>query len=872
MIHSEYLLFLQHLHSTEASIEVRKIANLVWLHLNDLIPLTTRQGQRARKLVTLIDKNWSSLSSEAISHSESIDQAAEGLSSLKSISVGPFRGFSRQEVFDLDSRIVLIYGPNGTGKSSFCEALEYSLLGSVQEADNKRFRNLDTYLKNAHTDSYTQPLTQALDFDGNTINLDPNNEAYRFCFVEKNRIDSFSRIAAQAPSRQTELISTLFGLDSFTDFVKNFTPELDDRYIDLSGVKRISLTQKRTALAGAEQILKMSTQTLEGIAVEANNLVNNYRKGINYSQMQMELIGSPENEGLINQLEKELQVPPPPQSGLTSGARENLKNAIVTGLTALKLNNDSLSSASQEISFKNLYDAVLSLQTASPDSCPACKTPLNLTRTNPYINASGELKKLERLSSLQTAAEQIQLSLNQSLFSLNQVVNTCLRFFPHNNQLSAIKLSEGIQPDINWWSTIQTKAKDGCTYLQHIDSQTSALEGADNKRNQISTARTEKQRLLVSYRDIAQKITQLEARRTAAIESVKSAQESINNFDEKNKELIAGVDSEKEVIKRNFTIASSYATFVRLLTAYCKNLPIKLVADLSESVVELYNSFNRNDTPSELLSDLKLPLSQNEPLMVSFQSDKNRYYDALHILSEGHIRCVGLAILMAKNIKEESPFLIFDDPVNAIDEDHRESIRKTLFEDAYFSGKQILLTCHGEEFFKDIHNLLSSQDAKAANSYTFLPRNSEKHIQVDFNCTPRNYVLAARTHIERGEIREALTKSRKALESLTKGKVWNYVKKYGDGNLSLKLRGAKAPIELRNLTEQLKSKIGNGNFNDENKVCVYGPIGTLLGLNGNSREWRYLNKGTHDETDRSEFDRHTVNTIVSAIENIDAAL
>ncbi|MGF3860388.1 AAA family ATPase [Salmonella enterica] len=36
---------------------------------------------------------------------------------------------------------MLIYGPNGTGKSSFCEALEYTLLGNVAEAESKRFRN-----------------------------------------------------------------------------------------------------------------------------------------------------------------------------------------------------------------------------------------------------------------------------------------------------------------------------------------------------------------------------------------------------------------------------------------------------------------------------------------------------------------------------------------------------------------------------------------------------------------------------------------------------------------------------------------------------------------------------------------------------------
>jgi hypothetical protein len=46
----------------------------------------------------------------------------------------------------------------------------------------------------------------------------------------------------------------------------------------------------------------------------------------------------------------------------------------------------------------------------------------------------------------------------------------------------------------------------------------------------------------------------------------------------------------------------------------------------------------------------------------------------------------------------------------------------------------------------------------------------------------------------------------------------------------------------------------------------------LLGINGDSREWRYLNKGTHEEADRAEFDRQSVQQIVAALEQLDAAV
>ena len=110
------------------------------------------------------------------------------------------------------------------------------------------------------------------------------------------------------------------------------------------------------------------------------------------------------------------------------------------------------------------------------------------------------------------------------------------------------------------------------------------------------------------------------------------------------------------------------------------------------------------------------------------------------------------------------------------------------------------------------------------------------------------------------------------MEALTKGKVWKYVSRLGDGNLSLKFRSASSPIELRGLAEQLRSKIAKADFADPNKARIYDPIDQLLNHSGDSREWRYLNKGTHEENDRGEFDRQTVELIIMSLEQIDAAL
>lgn len=871
MIRAEYQRFMQTLQGQNATESVRKLANIVSAHLDELLPLSTHQGQRIRKMVELCWANWDRIPTNIPPFLDQEVAPEVPLSRLKTMTVGPFRGFARQEVFDLNSRLVLIYGPNGTGKSSFCEALEYTLLGNVAEADSKRFRDQNEYLRNAFVHELAAPSLVACDAQGNDIAVVPNESALRFCFVEKNRIDSFSRIAAQAPAKQTELIATLFGLEAFTEFVRNFTSEIGAQYIDLQGQLALRLAQKQQGLQGAHQQIQASAIELQRIATEESALANSYRPGISFEQLIAELNGNGQAPGRIAQLEAELQQPPPPKSNLSAATFEALGNDVAALVNELRQSQQQLAEASQQVSFKQLYEAVVQVQQSSPDSCPACKTPLQQVQVNPYINAGQELTRLQQLGELQQKGVQLEQSALQAIFKVGQSLTTCLQFFSMNNPLKPFELVN-IQPGLQWWDSLFIPLPDAYTAWQHLTSQIQQLETKDKQAEEVIRNRDNKQAELNRLRDIAKQITVLTTQKQTALSNQVNAQRLIDNFQNENAQLIASVEAEKPVIAKNQDIVAAYAMFVQRLTNYNNRLPAQLVADLGELVVQLYNAFNRNDAQAELLVDVKLPLAPNQRLRIAFQNNPEQLFDALHILSEGHVRCLGLAILLAKNLKEQAPVLIFDDPVNAIDDDHRESIRRTLFEDQYFSQKQIILTCHGEEFFKDIQNLLPAEETRNARLLSFLPRLGEQHVRVDFNCAPRNYILAARNHMDRNEVRDALAKSRQGLEALTKGKVWKYVSRFGDGNLSLKFRSASSPIELRGLAEQLRSKIAKADFSDPNKACVYGPIDQLLNRSGDSREWRYLNKGTHEENDRGEFDRQTVELIIVSLEQIDAAL
>jgi AAA15 family ATPase/GTPase len=873
MIKAEYLRFLQTLRTDDISEDVRRIANIVLQYFEELMPLTTYQGNRIKKIVELSQSNWELVSSQIESTQEHMTNQTHQYVQLKKFKIGPFRGFAQEEIFDLDSKVILIYGPNGTGKSSFCEALEFSLLGSVAEADNKRFRDQGDYFKNAYTNNYVSPILIAVDSEGNEALISSNEALYRFCFIEKNRIDNFSRIAAQVPTKQTELISSLFGLDAFFEFVRNFTDKMDQRYIDLVGIKAKELSEKENGISGHKQQLeKMIPEELKKIGNDERDLVNDYRMDCTYTQMVEEINGTEEKAGRIVQLNDELQKPIDNKSNRTFIELKKLQETITLAVEEYDLKQEELVTASRDVSFKQLYEAVLQVQEKSSNCCPACNTPISDVTVNPYLNARKELTNLQYLGELQERTRKLIENIKNDLRKLSDIISSCCTYFPEKNTLSAFQVTDDLKPTLEWWKLLNQQLDDGSTPLQRAEYQVKQLEDFDKHIDEVIQMRNDKKGELKRLRGFSESIIKIETRKETARMSKEFAVDRIKAFGLENAQLKKEAEAEKSAVILNKRIADAYSLYVQKLNEYLTSLPALMLEDLGEIVVELYNAFNRNDADYEQITKIRLPLQQNQRLEISYQTRPDVYFDALHILSEGHIRCIGLAILTAKNIKERCPFLIFDDPVNAIDDDHRESIRKTLFEDDYLTGKQIILTCHGEEFFKDIQNLISCDRMRQSKAFTFLPKISELHISVDHHCSPRNYIIAARMHFNKNETREALDKSRKALESLTHNKVWKYVNKHSDGNLSIIMRAFNAPIELRNLTEQLKKKIGKRDFGDQEKDKILNPLGILLGIDGSSREWRYLNKGTHEEMDRAEFDRHTVKKIVEALEQIEASL
>ena len=87
---------------------------------------------------------------------------------LRSLSIENFRAYRKAQVFDLGTAITVLYGPNGFGKTSIFDAIDFAATGGVGRlglsASTDRFRRAVT-----HLDSKAEDAVVSLSFDTNGV-------------------------------------------------------------------------------------------------------------------------------------------------------------------------------------------------------------------------------------------------------------------------------------------------------------------------------------------------------------------------------------------------------------------------------------------------------------------------------------------------------------------------------------------------------------------------------------------------------------------------------------------------------------------------------------------------------------------------------
>lgn len=865
-IKSQFNQFIRTLKPDELNPFEIKLINLITDNFDSVASVGTAAGKRAALLNELINQHREKLKTILPKIEDNAQKKVNEIIKINSIEIENFRGFASKEIFDLSKPKILVYGPNGSGKTSFCEALEFSLLGYLSEAEAKRI-DVKHYITNLHTGKSSHPIVKGANSKDEIIDITANPDSYYFCFIEKNRIIDFARYSSKTQGQQENLLATLFGLDEFYSFINGFTDNITGR-IPVESQKQKELDKKNLEIEGHKQSIKTSKEKLIEFEKQKQPISEKSELSKSFEELDIYINGNQEIRGRIAIIDEELQKP---KSKLFTHSSVNELfesiSSIEKTLSTFEVNNTKFEEEKEKINFVELFRLVENFEETLFDKCPVCETPVEQAKVNPYENAKTKLNELEGIAKIQQERDNAWSNLVSDVYTFTNDFEARKKSADELQVEISIDIPSQLKDFQKDKSGQKSYVQDLKTFFQNIKLHKThllALEQKISDTNTISNKHLATQKLLQTEKAnlsaIKSQIDQLKATIKSHQDIISSAEKAKKEFDAINKSLIEEVQKEKIIIDENKKFVEAYSLMLQKLNKYKRELPLSLVSNLNELTKDFYNFINQGDSNFELIENIVLPSNAGDRIKVAFQDNPTIELDAMHILSEGHTRCLGLSILLAKVVYDKLPFIVFDDIVNAIDHDHRGNIRELLFDNPVVNEKQIIITSHSEEYIKDIENKHFTKKGYESERilYAFLKPSSKT---VQKKETTRHYLNKASSHLGENAYRDCLMECRRALENLSNA-LWNRASKKYNFQISYKVRTPNAPPDLMGIVNSLKKELTTLKVTDfDNSINI---LTWLAGLETrNNQIWNYLNKGTHEESDRDDFDSKIVEEVLN---------
>ena len=655
---------------------------------------------------------------------------------LKEIDLVNFRGFQsnddgkgRRIVFN--EKATLFFSPNGGGKTSLCEALEWCLIGDTTERLNRRIEPVKSYFQNDYKNEPDFSKTNLILTDS-TLNIP--NHIFDRCFLEKNRIEKFAKLAIQSSSEIQEVLGELFGFSEIVDFVKEFGQDLSPTENEKNREGRenwqIWLDWNNKKIE-QEKSLEIAKDDEEKAIHELNKLTGDKsfdEKNVEIEEAKKKLLSE------LEVIERDLSIEFSAQDFL-----EKIKSFFSKAAQWKKYEKD-ISDHAKELDFESLFQAANSIfQNEYKDNkCPLCDTPFEpsgriFKRTGVFVDprkkTERELKKLKKLTDWKNEKERFEIDLRGSSF--------------RDIRDSWQRIQENLTDD-NWKSITGGSDKPFIPTLNFVELESKlelaikvfieASELAFNKdfsnlykvENAVLEHKKKKEETLKEKPEKEKKIQNLkeELVNLQDKKNILSAKQQIKKTNEDKLQKTIKQSDNSDIFKKFLDV---YLYFFESLQKFQSSIILKEGVGIDDLITGYYSALNLYDNDNEKVKIIHLPKSIQEKFCFVYEKDEGKNCNALHILSEGHLRTLGLAALLARATKHEVSTLIFDDAINAIDSDHRDNIAFLLtgkisnqdgqvsFNDSwsrvkeYLNECQFVITTHDRFFDEKIANLFKKE-------------------------------------------------------------------------------------------------------------------------------------------------------------------
>lgn len=629
-----------------------------------------------------------------------------GHGTLDYLRVKNFRGFGEFGADDTGTFIRfsklknIFYAPNGGGKSSLCEALEIGTTGDIKEAARRKTK-LNKYIARGEV----KPRLMLMGTDKLPVK---RSISWSGCFIDRNRLQEFSLLGSKdTGSAESDVLATLFGLEELQEVISRFVrPESfslqafmradQAEALDTLERARVSLSQlRRNRRADLHASISESCRLL---GLRADQDFDVRRKVLRLRDMiEMHIRGSER----LRAAKAPFAIPLKQVRCICAISQRLLHRRADIEKVFLQ--------RASEVNYRAVYEALVAIeQLQVGETCPACLTPLDQVVMNPFERAREQIKTLGALESLKQSRQRndarIALWASRIATGIGEVKGNEQADAPCPLNMDELEVELAKFHAATDRSEVAPSVLDAFLKLcaRSADQLEDYLRTCERRRGEVGQADAQAARLeerVTQLKEIDELLKLQFDRKKLAISEFKVANDQMAELIKQKAALLNDAVDNSHFNRLLKDLEAEYRTLYRDLLDYKLELEKARITGIEAKAAEYYRAINNHDEDHEQIASLTFDRLADS-YRIKITSLDGSFLDAFAVLSEGHLRALGLSILLAMAEKNNFPLIVFDDVVNAIDTDHRSNIIDLFFSDAYLRRIQMVVTTHDRLFWE----------------------------------------------------------------------------------------------------------------------------------------------------------------------------
>lgn len=669
---------------------------------------------------------------------------------LTSLSISGFRGFNDAQTLDLSDPMVLFDGPNGSGKTSIGEAVEWLLYGKTlkrTKGDELSKREYDGSYKNAHYIGAAPPYVEAelqdkagkartirrelkqdessvLKVDGVVVS---NLRSFGIDHVHDRPLilqHTLQDFIFMRPKARYEVLSGMMGLEQLialraavesakTEFSRRLPARVSQaqnrRALLLPAMKGesvlapVALMIESGLVPGAKAHLANVAQGLVPVGTASSELLNalksakatKERAQLDWGRLSASVINSPAEAPLVKLLG--------PLNVRISKIREQLVAAASSA---------QVPSREQDPQRRLFYQAGLHLlDDAHPANCPFCSAE-SLTPARVAAIREAVAESPEGRSAIAQALDEVR-GLKTDLALNIAAVRKAIPNRPEGGDIDKIRDISGASGDaflessmalneqLRMFSEAFQLLEESHKTMEAALSSGEAPQGADDLAQSVARYKTAVAALPAVVNAYAANYSLLDPTIRAGLSSSADVK--------KLERVITAIEQWKdvEVAQVHKDIDKSFTDLVGDIRTFIEKKQKEVLATRDKEIKEWYSMLN---PVSDVAYDGMVPGTDNLELRATTYA-KTMF--AAPNLSTSQLNCVGLAVYIACATRNGTPFktLLIDDPVQSMDDEHTEAFKKQVLSKLLDDGYHVILLTHMQVLAHDVEALYRRRGA-----------------------------------------------------------------------------------------------------------------------------------------------------------------